>query len=419
MSMTIHRRNLIAGTGGIALAATLGGRRRALAQTAGPIRIPYILPLSGPLALLGGPIQMGAQITMEMINKSGGINGRPIEVIFRDDKLQPQESIAATREMVGAGYNIVCGGMTGPTALAMMDVVKEAKAILLTTATGMPVTHELYSRYVFRAQDNEYQRLRAQARLAADRFADVKMWGAVINDTLTYKTSYASFCKLVASYLTAQGKPVPKFAEPILAKMGGTDFRPLISQASAQGVDGIYHILAGSDSVTFWQQARGFGLTKSITAVMDQTMDIPAGKALRANLPPNLWSVSAWNPAIYKDNPLSKALYDGFVDRTKDANPSGYLMFPHIPLLGIAAALRAAGGATDTETVIKAMEGLRFETAKGPAEFRREDHQVIVDTCFINMVGQEQEPGFSVANAYRIGGAELVEPASPGVAFDL
>jgi len=415
--LSLSRRNMLRGVAFGAAAVGNGALRNARAQQPGPIRIPYIVTLSGPLALVGTQIQIGAQITADIINKSGGIMGRPVNLIFRDDKGKPEEAVAAMREMIGDGMHIVIGGLTGPTTLPLLDIAKETKSVLLTTAVGMPITHELYNRYVFRSLDNEYQRLRGLARLAAERFPDVQSWGGVLTDTETYKTSYDNFTKLLSKYIEEEGKQAPKIAEAILAKSGSTDFHSQIAQMSSLSLDAVYNQVSGSDSVTFWQQARAFGLTKNIKVVLDQSIDIVAAKALRMNLPPSLWTILPWYPKLYPDNPMSKALYDGYVERTKDRYASGYLQHPNTPLLGIAAAVDAANGTTDPESVIAALEGLKFNTAKGEVYFRKEDHQAVEDTCFIKIEAREQDPGFTITDSYKIPGLELLEPPNPGVKF--
>jgi len=401
----LSRRYLLRNVALGAAAIGAGTIRRARAQQTGPIRIPYIVALSGPMALIGAPIQMGAQIIADIINKSGGLAGRPLELIFRDDKLKPDETVAAAREMIGDGHNVIIAGLTGPTTNPLLPIMRETKTVLMTTAIGLPVTHELYNRYVFRCQDDEYQRVRALAKLAADRFSDIQTWGATLSDTATYRTSYASFSKILTTYLASMGKSA-KFADPILCTIGTPDYRTQIAQLGSQNVQGIFNIVSASD-----------GVTKGIKAVADQAIDVGAARALRLNLPPNLWSLKVWDSKLYPHNPISRALYDGYVARTKDTVPSDYIAYGNVPLFAIAAGIKAANGSTDSDSLIAALEGLKFNTAKGEVFFRKEDHQAILDSCFVEWQAQEQDPGFRTVDSYKIAGSELVEPPSPGVPF--
>src|SRR5690349_3603849 len=61
----------------------------------GPIRIGLTVPLTGNYQALGTGDQQGAQIAVEQINADGGIDGRKIELVVKDDKTQPDQSVLA------------------------------------------------------------------------------------------------------------------------------------------------------------------------------------------------------------------------------------------------------------------------------------------------------------------------------------
>ena len=134
----LSRRTILLGAAGgsAALAGTLAHRNRALAQAAGPIRIPYIVAMSGSFGIIGEPIRIGGEIAQAAINKAGGVNGRPIELIFRDDKLRPDETVGAVREFIGQGHRIMVAGLTGPTTFPLMPIMAETKTVLMTTAVA-------------------------------------------------------------------------------------------------------------------------------------------------------------------------------------------------------------------------------------------------------------------------------------------
>ena len=416
----VSRRTILLGAAGgtAALAGTLANRNRALAQAAGPIRIPYIVAMSGSFGIIGEPIRIGGEIAQANINKAGGVNGRPIELIFRDDKLRPDETVGAAREFIGQGHRIMVAGLTGPTTFPLMPIMAETKTVLMTTAIGMPVTHEAFNRYTFRCIDNEYQRVRALAQFAADKYPDVKVWGATMSDTATYRTAYETFGKLLTRLLAEKGKTAT-FADPILNKLGGNDFRTNVAQMAGQNLEGVFALVSGADGVTFWQQARAFGIGKNLKVVLDQSIDMGIGKALRASLPPNLWTIQVWNERLYRDSPESKALYEAYVARTKEPMPSDYIAYATVPVHAIVAALRATGGSDDPDKLIPALESVKFGTAKGQAWFRKEDHQAVLDTCMIAREAIAQDPGIAITDAFRIPGTSLLEPADPGVAFKI
>src|SRR6202171_3929680 len=69
------------------------------ADAAEPIRIGAVLPFSGGVELYGQQAKLGLDLAVKDINAAGGILGRPLEVIYADDKTRPASAVAATREL--------------------------------------------------------------------------------------------------------------------------------------------------------------------------------------------------------------------------------------------------------------------------------------------------------------------------------
>ena len=180
--MSIRRRNLMLGAAGATLAASAG--RRAGAQESGPIRIGLAIPLSGPMQIFGKDIRIGAELAAELVNKSGGVMGRSIEPVFGDSKALANDVVTAAREMISSGIRHLCGGTQTGEALALRPVVEAAGAMLFTTgANGAPVTHENFSRRIFRATNNDVESVTAQARLAVEKGGDIAEWASIQYDS--------------------------------------------------------------------------------------------------------------------------------------------------------------------------------------------------------------------------------------------
>src|SRR3977135_1768249 len=105
------RRSIVLG-GAALLGSGAALRSRAFAQGAKPIRIGVSQTLSGPSASFGKDTLMGAQIASDQINKRGGVDGRMIELVVRDDKGTPNEGLAVLREISSDGVNLILGSST-------------------------------------------------------------------------------------------------------------------------------------------------------------------------------------------------------------------------------------------------------------------------------------------------------------------
>jgi branched-chain amino acid transport system substrate-binding protein/urea transport system substrate-binding protein len=70
------------------------------AGSAEPIKIGAVLPFSGGVELYGGQAKLGIDLAVKDINAGGGILGRPVEVLYEDDKTDPAAAVDATRKLI-------------------------------------------------------------------------------------------------------------------------------------------------------------------------------------------------------------------------------------------------------------------------------------------------------------------------------
>ena len=99
-------------------------------------------PLTGPAALWGA-VGRGMQTYFDMINAEGGIHGRRLELVLKDDAYQPSRTVAAVREMVERdGVFAVAGGVGTATGRAVLDYLMEKEVVWVSPASG--ATHWAY-----------------------------------------------------------------------------------------------------------------------------------------------------------------------------------------------------------------------------------------------------------------------------------
>lgn len=98
-----------------------------------PIRIGVIVPLSGAAGPNGGHVLAGIETQAELINNSGGIDGRMIEVLSRDDQSTPATGVSAATDLVDEGVDVVMGGWNSPVTLALQPVLVRADVLNITS----------------------------------------------------------------------------------------------------------------------------------------------------------------------------------------------------------------------------------------------------------------------------------------------
>ncbi|MBW7946981.1 MAG: ABC transporter substrate-binding protein, partial [Sphingomonadaceae bacterium] len=159
------------------------------------------------------------------------------------------------------------------------------------------------------------------------------------------------------------------------------------------------------------------GMGGKFQAFADGANEFNVPKALGKRMLPNFWAAMHWYYGGYQDNPLGKKLYEDYVAKTGDTLPIGYVEQGHAAVLAYADAIRAAGSSAGP-AVVKALEGMTFDTAKGKRTFRKEDHQAILDVNFITFGVDDSEQGWTVSKFVRIPGEEVIEPPSPGAVLE-
>jgi len=150
------------------------------AQT-GPIKIGMVSPMSGPIGFLGEYMRNSATVEVDRLNREGGLLGRKVELLVRDDELRADKSVELVREFIERDrVSLIIGPSFTTNALAVKPLVSQAKVIhLLPTASGPGVLDT--APYTFRMQEPDVLRLQVLAKWAA-RNSFKKLGMVVIND---------------------------------------------------------------------------------------------------------------------------------------------------------------------------------------------------------------------------------------------
>ena len=97
-----------------------------------PVRIGFVGGISGRGADLGISGRDGAQLAVEQRNQAGGVAGRPVEIIFRDDHQDPEIARRVVEELVELGVSAIVGPMTSAMGVAVVPIVNERKVVMVS-----------------------------------------------------------------------------------------------------------------------------------------------------------------------------------------------------------------------------------------------------------------------------------------------
>jgi branched-chain amino acid transport system substrate-binding protein len=411
--MNISRRRFIAGA-----TALSGLPMPAIAQKA-PIRIACISSFGGTYALFGDGHKRGTQIAAEMINQAGGINGRQIEIIVRDDQLKPDVGLAAARELAASGVHIFTCVLGSGVALALSGVMEELDSVFLNAAShGNNLTHEDFHPNYFRVTDYSAMRIGAGSHLMAQRYPEARTWGSIANDIEIGRSVIETYKVRLPQAYRELNKTDVEIKETVWVKFGAPDFRNEIARLMSQGVDGLLVGIAGTDETTFLQQAGQFGLAQRLKAIYTSGSEFVPAIALKDRTPKNYWSGFHWYYGAYPDNQVAKQVVESFRAKGWGRHPDGFVGMGHTTIMAIAAAMKAGAGESAKE-LVPALAGLKFDSVKGPITLRKEDHQALCDVNYALIGPAKNEDGWEVVDYARVDGTPFAGPPTPGVALKL
>ena len=114
------------------------------------VMIGQFAAFSGPAAQLGQRMQAGIQAHFDAVNAQGGINGRKLKLVTRDDGYEPEKAANAVKALINEDKVFALIGSVGtPTTLAALPIINEAKVPLIGPFTGAQALREPFSPQVF------------------------------------------------------------------------------------------------------------------------------------------------------------------------------------------------------------------------------------------------------------------------------
>ncbi len=335
----------------------------ALAQD--PIRIGEINSYKAQPAFLD-PYKKGWELALEQVNAAGGINGRKLEIVSRDDGATPGDAVRVAEELLSREkVDLIAGGFLSHIGLALTDFAKQKKIFFLASE---PLTDKIVwqngNRYTFRLRPSTYMQTAMLVPEAAK--AQKKRW-AVVYPNYEYGQSAAATFKEQLKKLQPDVEFVGEQAPPL----GKIDAGAVAQALADLKPDGIFNVLFGADLAKFVREGNTRGLFKDRTVVSLLTGEPEYLDPLKDESPEG-WIVTGypWYGIDTKEHDAFLQAYrKKYDDYPRLGSIVGYSM-----VTALAAGLKKAGS-TETDKLIAAFEGLEFPTPLGKTSFRAIDHQ--------------------------------------------
>jgi branched-chain amino acid transport system substrate-binding protein len=380
-----RRRVLGYGVGAGALGATMlvpAPWRPAFGQ-AKPYKIGTLQPLSGAAAAGGKTALVGTQMAVDRINKSGGINGRPIELIVADYESKPDVGRRkAEKLVVEDNIDIHEGGFLSNVCLACQPVFAEAKIVnMIGVCLDTTLTTTKCDRYTFRPFDYAPAQAVAISPYLVGKLG--KRWHIAFAD-------YAWGQSTRDAYIEQIKKAGGEIAGTTGIPLGTADMTPFLSKITGN-FDGLFGIFFGKDGVTIGNQAFDLGLTRKYKWAGDGAIAESTNLPALGNKIEGFVGINRYLPLLegVLNTPHHKKFYDDAVARLKQIDPSGPLPdryvqsnFEAINALKLGMQKSGFRGREDTMKLVEALEGLEMKEGddfpQGDKVLRKEDHQAFI-----------------------------------------
>ncbi len=382
----------------IVFAGVAGAGAPAWAQET--IKIGEINSYSG-LPAFTEPYRKGWQLALEEINAAGGVDGKKLEVISKDDGGKPADAVTAANELVSKdGVVMLAGTFFSNIGLAVSDFAKQKK-ILFVAAEPLTdaITWSKGNRYTFRLRPANYE----QAAMLAEEAAKLpaKKWATIAPNYEYGQSAVGVFKKLLSAK-----RPDIEWVGEQWPPQGKIDAGAVVEAIARTEPDAILNVTFGPDLVKLVREGNTRGLFKGRSVVSFLTGEPEYLDPLKDETPEG-WIVTGypWNAvAIPEHAAFLKAYQAKYNDYPRLGSVVGY------STLKAAAAILAKAKSTDSEKLVDAAEGISVDTPFGKVTFRKADHQSTLG-AFVGKTALKDGKGVMVDVNYR-DGAKYLPPES-------
>jgi branched-chain amino acid transport system substrate-binding protein len=338
--------------GAIAIATSMLAALPAQAQSGKPIKIGSFASITGPGAFLGEPTKKTLELFVADLNKTGGINGRPIELILYDSKSNAKDAAAFGRRLIDQDeVDIIVGGTSTGETMAVVPMVEETRIPFVSLA-GATVVIDPVKKYVFKTPHTD--------RMSVEKvFKRVKAEGGSTVALLSGAGGYDQSCRKNAMEMA----PIVgvKLVSDEQHGTGDTDMTAQLTNIRSTNPDAVLYC--------------GFGAPSSIVAKNHKQLAIKPRLYMTVGVGSVAYIEGASGAAegsrvtgsaflAFKDLPandpifaVSKKFYEAYKVSFKE-EPSNFAGYAYDGILLATEALKKAAS-TDKEKVRDALESLQ------------------------------------------------------------
>lgn len=343
------------------------------------------------------PYKKGMELAVDEVNAAGGVGGRKLELITRDDNANPGDAVRVAEELLSREkIDVLTGTFLSHIGLAITDFAKQKKVFFLA---GEPLTDKIVwangNNYTYRLRPSTYMQVAMLVPEAAK--LKKKRWAIVYPNYEYGQSAAASFKELLK-----KAQPDVEFVGEQAPPLGKLEAGPVVQALADAKPDAIFNVLFGADLSKFVREGNTRDLFKGREVVSLLTGEPEYLDPLKDETP-NGWIVTGypWNGINTPEHRAFLAAYQKkFNDYPRLGSVVGYAL-----IKSVAAGVAKAGG-TDTDKMVAAFRGLQVDTPFGRITYRPEDNQSTMG-AFVGRTKNEGGKGVMVDYRYLDGARYL------------
>src|SRR5689334_11905933 len=218
--------------------------------TSGPITIGAWIPLTGAQAASGVPQMAGAKAYFSWLNDNGGINGRKVDWIVKDNAYDPQQTIQAARALIGQNKVVAIVNANGvaPSEAAFPFVLQQSQIPIVNNYGGITSWYNPPRPLLFGTQTLYEDQAAAMAQWAVESGARKLV---VVHDD---PKAFADVAAQIAPAANRAASGTTVVDVPV--KLSTSDYAPAVSQVKAAGGDAVMLIVPAAEAAAYLKAAK-------------------------------------------------------------------------------------------------------------------------------------------------------------------
>jgi branched-chain amino acid transport system substrate-binding protein len=371
------------------------------AATKEPVKIGAIYDFAGACYMYSEAGLKGIKIALDEINAKGGFLGRKVDLVVRDTEAKVDVAVREIKDLIlREKVDFIIGPCSSGTGLAMQVVHTEYKTIRISAiANTEGQTVDKFSPYFFQVVPNTYMEATAATRYLHKKVPTAKKFCTINPDYEFGRREAAAFEEEIKRLV-----PDAEILYQAWPKLGEKDFTAFITAMMAKKPDAIHSSLFGGDLVAFTKQAAPYEFFKTPFIAL---YDFPVLLALGPDAPEGTFGFG--RGCFFMDpNPKMMEFVDKF-RKVTGAYPDGWAVQNYDAVYVLKAAIEKAK-TTETEAVIKALEGITFDSLRGKITIRALDHMATVP-IYQGTIAKDPNYPFKIwKDIVRVPGEQVIRP---------